>query len=215
MRPALACDSGEAADVLLVADMLAAATTGQLLRILVGDDAAQALEATGSIRTLIESPPGAVGLTSLARLGAVRELVARLVAEPRPTRQRVTGPEDAARLCADLAVLDHEEFLVIHLDVKHKVLAVERAAVGTAWQVEVSPMAIFRPAMARGSAALIIVHNHPSGDPLPSEADRDITRRLTDGAALLGLRIIDHIVIGGAQRFYSFAQERVLTAAAG
>ncbi len=102
---------------------------------------------------------------------------------------------------------DHEEekenLCVILVDVRMRVLAWNRVALGSVNECVSHPREIFRPAVIVASSGFIIVHNHPSGDPTPSYADRRMTRSLRHGAELLQIRLLDHVIIGW-NRWYSF-----------
>ena len=102
-----------------------------------------------------------------------------------------------------------ETFAVVCLDGKNRMLHVEEVAKGTLTASLAHPREIFFTAVTVRAAALICVHNHPSGDPEPSQADMDVTRRLVEGGKILGIKLLDHIVIGD-QRYFSFADEGML-----
>jgi DNA repair protein RadC len=92
--------------------------------------------------------------------------------------------------------LDQEEFLIATLDTKNKVRRVVRITRGTLDSSLVHPREVFRPAIVDAASAILLIHNHPSGDPAPSEADVTITKRLNDVAVIIGIRILDHIIVG-------------------
>lgn len=91
---------------------------------------------------------------------------------------------------------DREHFWSIALDNKHCIIGVEEAAKGSLTSTIVHPREIYKSVLLANAAAVIFVHNHPSGDPTPSREDLEITRRLRDGGELLGIRVLDHIVVG-------------------
>lgn len=99
-----------------------------------------------------------------------------------------------------------ERFAVVYLDTRHRPIAVHDAHVGTCDSSPVHPREVFGPAVALSATAVIVAHNHPSGDPTPSAEDRAITERLRQAGELLGIPVLDHVVLGDA-RFYSFASE--------
>lgn len=103
--------------------------------------------------------------------------------------------------------LGHEESWVILLDKRQRVMARERLCSGTADGVQVDPLSTVRLAVGRGARALVLVHNHPAGDPTPSKEDIDITKRLSIAANACGLLMLDHIVVCDSC-FYSFCDER-------
>ncbi len=91
---------------------------------------------------------------------------------------------------------DREMFVSIYMDFKHVPMAMEVCAEGTATQCMVSPGVVFRGALLMASTAVIFAHNHPSGNPMPSAEDYALTRTLLDAGNLLGIRVLDHLVIG-------------------
>lgn len=101
-----------------------------------------------------------------------------------------------------------ERFAVVYLDTRHKPIAVHDAHVGTCDSSPVHPREVFGPAVALAATAVVVAHNHPSGDPTPSAEDRAVTERLRQAGELLGVPMLDHVVIGEA-RYYSFADEAV------
>ncbi len=99
-----------------------------------------------------------------------------------------------------------ERFVAVYLDSRHKTIAVHDAHVGTCDSSPVHPREVFGPAVALSATAVIVAHNHPSGDPTPSPEDRCVTERLRKAGDLLGVPVLDHLVIGD-ERYYSFAEE--------
>lgn len=91
---------------------------------------------------------------------------------------------------------DQEEFLVVTLDTKHRPIRVVRITRGTLDASLVHPREVFRPAITDAAAAVLLVHNHPSGDPTPSTEDRAVTERLTEAGKIVGIQVLDHIVVG-------------------
>src|SRR5690606_31245460 len=138
-----------------------------------------------------------IGEAKAIRLTAAFELgrrVHRMAGELRPT---IRSAEDVVSLLHDsMRRLDREEFRIVLLDVKHRVLQVETVSVGHLSGALVHPREVFKSAIRRSSAAIILVHNHPSGDPTPSTDDIRITHRLVEAGKLLGIDVLDHIVLG-------------------
>jgi DNA repair protein RadC len=99
-----------------------------------------------------------------------------------------------------------ECFFILLLDSKNRIIKEEKISEGSLTSALVHPREAFTPAIRESAAALIIVHNHPSGDPAPSREDEDITARLAEGGRLLGIGVLDHIIIGQG-RYYSFADQ--------
>jgi DNA repair protein RadC len=92
---------------------------------------------------------------------------------------------------------------------KNDVIDRHMISLGTLTASLVHPREVYRPALQDGAAAVAFVHNHPSGDPTPSPEDRALTKRLADAGALLGIRVLDHVIVG-RERFYSFVDEGLL-----
>jgi DNA repair protein RadC len=105
--------------------------------------------------------------------------------------------------------LRKEYFLVLLLDGKNRILREERISEGSLNQSIVHPREVFAPAVRESAAAIILVHNHPSGDPTPSREDREITRRLKEGGELLGIRVLDHVIVGDGT-YLSFVEQGLL-----
>ncbi|OQW45428.1 MAG: hypothetical protein A4C66_01605 [Nitrospira sp. HN-bin3] len=100
----------------------------------------------------------------------------------------------------------HEEFLVVFLDAKHRPTGYQVISVGSLTLSIVEPREMFKAAVCMNAAAVLCVHNHPSGDPTPSQEDRALTKRLVESGNLLGIRVLDHVVMGD-DRHVSFADE--------
>lgn len=112
--------------------------------------------------------------------------------------EAITDPSSASNyLTARCAHLDHEVFGTVFLDTHHRILATEHLFRGTIDGCEVPPRIVAKKALDHNAAAVIFFHNHPSGNPEPSAADRAITDRLKQALALLDIRVLDHLVIAG------------------
>jgi DNA repair protein RadC len=134
------------------------------------------------------------------RLAAAFALGRRLARFRRPPSVPLRSPERVARLFEEeLAGLHQERFHALALDGRHAVLARFEVSRGTLTTSLVHPREVFRPAIARGAAAVIAVHNHPSGDPEPSAEDLAVTRRLLEAGRLLGIPLLDHVVLGAGR----------------
>src|SRR5207302_8829691 len=105
--------------------------------------------------------------------------------------------------------LDREVFLALVLDGKNQLLGFNQVSVGSLSAALVHPREVFKAAILANAAAIILVHNHPSGDPEPSPEDRAITGRLKEAGELLGIKVLDHVVIGDG-RYVSFADQQLL-----
>ncbi|MBL8986568.1 MAG: DNA repair protein RadC [Gemmatimonadetes bacterium] len=204
----------------------AALTTAELLAILLGTGrAGHAVEAVaesilrgadGSLRRLVRQPLGqlrrvaGVGGAKAGRVAAALELGRRLAREERPVRVRIRTPEDVVRLLVDrLRDLEVEEFHVVALSAQRDVLKDLLVSRGVLTGSLVHPREVFRPAIAEAAAGIIVVHNHPSGDPTPSPEDRAVTGQLTAAGTVLGIPVLDHVIVAG-DRWMSFASQGLL-----
>ena len=203
-----------------------ALTAPELLAILLGTGSGSAdaltvarrlLEpAGGTLRRLASRPPAelrrspGVGPAKGARLLAAFELALRLDREARPPLPRITAPADVLRVMGpvlrDLAV---EEFHLLALDTRSRVLRDVLVTRGLLDASLVHPREVFRAAIAEAAAGIILVHNHPSGDPTPSAEDRAVTRQLVAAGQLLDLPVYDHVIVAG-DRHVSFATAGLL-----
>ena len=105
--------------------------------------------------------------------------------------------------------VDREQFLAVILNGRNQILGFNLIALGTLTSALVHPREVYKAAILANAAAIIVVHNHPSGDPEPSDEDKALTRRLKDAGEILGIRILDHVVIGDG-RYVSLAEQGVL-----
>ncbi len=108
----------------------------------------------------------------------------------------LSHPGDAAKyLQAQFGDLQQEQFAMLMLNARQRVLEFRIIAVGSLAQVDVNPRELFRPAIRAGAHSIILCHNHPSGDPEPSESDVELTRRMVDAGRLVGIPVLDHLVV--------------------
>jgi len=137
--------------------------------------------------------------------------VAEKIRETRFYRETVLTHPAATRdyLIARLSLLEHEVFVTIFLDNRHAVIAFETLFTGTLDGASVHPREIVKRALHHNCAAVIFAHNHPSGNPEPSQADRDITRELKNALRVVDVRVLDHFVVGGNSTA-SFAERGLL-----
>ena len=203
-----------------------ALTSSELLALLLGtgtaghsvSDAAQQIihRAGGSLRRLAQMPVAA--LTGMHGLGeakalavhAALELGRRLAVEASDEGEPLRGPRDVWRFYAPrMEALTVEEFHVAVLDSQHRLERDVLVSRGILNSSLVHPREVFREAIAERAASLVLVHNHPSGDPTPSADDRAITSQLVAAGRLLDIPIHDHVVIGRG-RFVSFAEMGLL-----
>jgi DNA repair protein RadC len=104
------------------------------------------------------------------------------------------------------AKADREIMLLVMVDCKNSLISLETHTIGGLGCAMVYPREIFRSLLLKDTTAFILVHNHPSGDPEPSLADMELTRELNEGAKLIGIKMLDHVVIG-KERYYSFSDQ--------
>jgi len=152
----------------------------------------------GIARASVEELSGisGLGLAKAAQLKAAFELGKR-VADPGEVRPAVHSTAEAAALVMEkLRYEQKEHFRLLLLDTRNQVIAISDVSVGSLDRSIVHPREVFKEAIKRGAAKVIAVHNHPSGDPSPSEEDRAITRRLAEAGELIGIELVDHVVIG-------------------
>jgi len=175
------------------------------------------LDHVGGIRELVDvqvnelrQVPG-VGLAKAVAVLASIELGRRLQMSVGAELQKIASPHEAALyLMEKLRFLRKEHFVTIHLDTKHQVLGEEIVSIGSLNASIVHPREIFKTAVKRSAAAIICAHNHPSGDPTPSQEDVDVTQRLVSAGRILGVEVLDHIVIGD-KRYISLRERGFMT----
>ncbi len=154
----------------------------------------------------LEAVPG-VGTATACRLVAALELGRRAAAEVALPGVPVRGPADVfRRMGPRLHDLTQEEFHALLLNTRHRVVREVLITRGILDASLIHPREVFRPAVAEGAAGVILVHNHPSGDPTPSPEDRAVTRQLGAAGRALGIPVLDHVVVGRG-RFVSLSME--------
>jgi DNA repair protein RadC len=138
-----------------------------------------------------------VGPASAARLLGSLELGRRAVLPAPAGRPMVTRPEDVVRICGpQLRGQDREHFWALALNTKNQLLRTIEVSVGSLNASIVHPRELFKEAVKVSAASVVVVHNHPSGDPTPSGADIQLTRRLVKAGDVLGIEVLDHVVVG-------------------
>jgi DNA repair protein RadC len=131
------------------------------------------------------------------------------------SKQKIDSPELVNELVgSDMRRLRKESLRVILLDTRYHLIRVEEVSIGSVNESIAHPRDVFRPALVSSAYAVIVVHNHPSGDPSPSQTDHSLTRRLAEAAELLQIKLLDHIIIGapadGSPGYFSFKEAGVL-----
>lgn len=160
------------------------------------------LQDSGGLAALLGAPAEAVqrrgiGPAKQARLVAALELARRALGEQLRERTALSSPRDSGDyLRAQLRDRPYEVFACLYLDNRHRVLAFEELFRGTVDGASVHPREVVRACLRHNACAVIFAHNHPSGVAEPSAADRAITRELRDALQLIGVRVLDHLVIG-------------------
>lgn len=151
-----------------------------------------------------------IGTAKAAVILAAFELAKRLADSTMEAREVITSPQDAADLVLrELAGADKEHFMIIMLNTKHRVIGKKVISIGHLSGSLVHPREMFKEVIRRSSAAVIVVHNHPSGDPTPSQEDITVTKRLVEAGELLGIQVLDHIIIGD-NCYVSFREQGLL-----
>ena len=125
--------------------------------------------------------------------------------------RRLSTPSEAAGLGKRfLEDLDREQVLVCCLDNKNQPVSINVVSVGTLNSSLVHPREVFKTAILSNAASIILFHNHPSGDPEPSQEDINITTRIKDAGEILGIELLDHIIIGSEKSFYSMKERNII-----
>ena len=155
-----------------------------------------------------------VGEAKAVHLAAAFELGQRLVKES-ITRNKIDSPELVNELVgSEMRTLQKESLRVLLLDARYRLIDTKEISLGSVNESIAHPREVFQPAIVASAYAVIVVHNHPSGDPSPSSADHGLTRRLAEAAELLQIKLLDHVIIGapadGRPAYFSFKEAGVL-----
>ncbi len=125
--------------------------------------------------------------------------------------RKIKAPEDAAALIRDfIEEADREHFIAVYLNAKNEPTAIHTVSVGTLNSATVHPREVFKVAILANAAAIILAHNHPSGDPTPSRDDFAVTERLIEAGHLMGIEVIDHVVVGSEGRYTSLKEKGMI-----
>ena len=149
-----------------------------------------------------------IGLAKALLLAAAFGLGTRLAAEQAPL-EPLNHPEAIYRLLgAEMRLLDRESLRVVLLNTRFRLITLHEISRGTLNESLAHPREIFKPAISHSAYAFVVVHNHPSGDPTPSDTDLQLTRRIVEGARFLQIQLLDHVIIGhptnGQPGYFSF-----------
>ncbi|MDI6601916.1 MAG: DNA repair protein RadC [Thermoanaerobacteraceae bacterium] len=151
-----------------------------------------------------------MGTSKAVLIKAAIELGKRLYSMPEKKKYIIKSPADvSAILMGEMRYLKKEYFKTILLDIKNNIIAIENISIGSLNSSLVHPREIFKSAIKKSSAAIIMVHNHPSGDPHPSNEDIEVTRRIVESGRILGIEVLDHVIIGDG-KYFSFKDEELI-----
>ncbi len=140
--------------------------------------------------------PG-IGFAGACRLVAAFELGKRFARDNRPNGRALKTPQDVAQLFLDdMRHYDREHFKAVLLNTKNQLLRVVTVSIGSLNASIVHPREILKPAISTSAASIILVHNHPTGDPTPSKEDIEFTKRFAKCGELIGIQLLDHVIIG-------------------
>ena len=139
-----------------------------------------------------------IGLAKAATVVAAVELGRRLSERAARTLEKVEGPEDVARyVIPSLRFEQKEHFLAMFLDIRNRILTLSTISVGSLTSSIAHPREVFREAIRYSAASVILVHNHPSGDPAPSREDIQLTKQMMKAGEIMGIPVLDHVVVAG------------------
>jgi DNA repair protein RadC len=151
-----------------------------------------------------------IGDAVACRISAAAELGRRIAESGTAERRSFDSPEDIASLfMEDLRYEKNEQFKILLLNVRGEMMGRELVSAGCISSSIVDAREVFRPAVRRGAAGIVLVHNHPSGDPSPSPQDIEVTKNLIKAGDVLGVQVLDHLIIGD-RRFVSFRREKLI-----
>lgn len=151
-----------------------------------------------------------IGKCKASQIMAALELSKRLSASNGGNKIKVTSPRDVTNfLMEEMRYLKKEFFKIVLLDTKNQVISIEDISVGSLNSSIVHPREVFNTAIKRSSASIILVHNHPSGDPTPSKEDLNVTRRLVECGNIIGITVLDHLIIGDGE-FISLKEKNMV-----
>ena len=138
-----------------------------------------------------------VGMAKACQILAAVELGKRIASHPTKVRKEIENPDDIVQLfMGKMRYYKKEHFKVLLINAKGEILEEHEVSIGDLCSTPVHPREVFCQAIKRSAAAVLFVHNHPSGDPTPSRQDVETTKRLVEAAKILGIRVLDHIIIG-------------------
>lgn len=151
--------------------------------------------------------PG-IGKSKAARILAALELGERIFSKPTMTKSIIRSTDDVLSHVRDIAEKRQEYLLVLYLNARYELLLKEVVGLGTLNHMMITPKEIFRPAIDTPCASLIVVHNHPSGDPTPSDDDITFTTRIHEAGEVMGITLLDHLVVSRSG-YFSFRDNKI------
>ncbi len=146
-----------------------------------------------------------MGPIKVIKVGLVRDAI-----KPHDHRKTIKGPADVVGWVQDEAHSDREMFIVLHLNARNVGLRKEVISIGTLNASLVAPREVFKSAVKENAAAIILVHNHPSGDLTPSKDDQDLTDRIKKAGEIMGIDVLDHVIIGPGGGWLSMKERGLL-----
>lgn len=151
-----------------------------------------------------------IGKCKAAQIISAIELGKRIAAQGGEAKVKVTSPVDIVGLIMEeMRYLKKEHFRIAILDTKNHIIAIEEISIGNLNSSIVHPREVFNIAIRRTANSIILIHNHPSGDPTPSREDINITNRLIEAGNIIGIKVLDHIIIGD-NRYLSFRERNII-----
>ncbi len=167
---------------------------------------------TGGIQDILDFPAKIQGIGKRKELAvfAVKELARRLMRRESRSIEVIHGPEDAAHFAMPYFRQEQKEhFAILMLNTKNHILGLQDVSIGSLTASIVHPREVFETAILHHSAAIILLHNHPSGDPTPSKEDICVTQRIEKASNVMDIPVLDHIILGGG-RYVSMKKDGIL-----
>jgi DNA repair protein RadC len=152
---------------------------------------------------------GGIDSAKATTLLAAFELAKRALEVNDTNLPTIESTKDAMAQLTDLQNLKKEHFITLYINARHKLIHKELISVGTLTANLVHPREVFEPAMVRAAIEIIVAHNHPSGDPAPSSADLEITKRIVESGKILGIKVLNHIIIT-KENYFSFQDKGLI-----
>ncbi len=189
----------------LIYNELRTRSDSELLTLIIRENEAvsQLLRKVGTLADILLISPEelqtfkGVGPKRAMEIYASFELARRVYTAPRHKKIIIKKPEDiASLLMTEMRIYDREHFRVLYLDRKGGLITMEDVSVGGLHSSLVHPREVFKTAIRRSAASVILVHNHPSGDAKPSQEDVAVTRQLLEASRIIGIEVLDHLIIG-------------------